>query len=194
MGDAGRAGITFMQAATRTPPPGGEGFPRLCRRGREPRRFFPSPLRGEGAPAGADEGGAAAPTPAPPRSPGLPSSVSASRIHLLPRGAKGGAPRRSRDAAVEPPSPLGGEGPAGDEGASRGAALIRHGFAVPPSPLRGEGVPSPFLSRDAPHAPDFMIRALSRFQSRVFSVSRLSCSFLPLPRPSSTLARPRSLK
>ncbi len=59
---------------------------------------FLLPSGGEGAPAGADEGGAAAPTPAPPRSPGLPSSVSASPIHLLPRGEKGGAPRRSRDA------------------------------------------------------------------------------------------------
>src|SRR5690606_15140319 len=37
-------------------------------------------------------------------------------------------------------------------------------------------------------------RAFSRSQVRCFSVSRLSCSFLPRARPSSTLARPRSLK
>ena len=37
-------------------------------------------------------------------------------------------------------------------------------------------------------------RAFSRFQVRSFSVSRLSCSFLPRPSPSSTFARPRSLK
>src|SRR6195256_3110896 len=39
-----------------------------------------------------------------------------------------------------------------------------------------------------------MIRPFWRSQSRFFSVSRLSCSFLPLPRPSSTLAMPRALK
>jgi hypothetical protein len=77
-----------------------------------------------------------------------------------------------------------------------------------PSP-RGGGVFAPFVVRqrnraatfsregtreDALQAPAFMMRALSRFQSRFFSVSRLSCSFLPRPSPSSTLARPLSLK
>ena len=37
-------------------------------------------------------------------------------------------------------------------------------------------------------------RPFSRPQSRFFSVSRLSCSFLPLATASSSLARPRSLK
>ena len=39
-----------------------------------------------------------------------------------------------------------------------------------------------------------MIRALSRCQSRCFSLARLSYAFLPRARPSSTLATPRSLK
>src|SRR3990170_7890471 len=39
-----------------------------------------------------------------------------------------------------------------------------------------------------------MRRPFWRSQSRFFSVSRLSCSFLPLARPSSTLAIPRALK
>src|SRR6267143_5384275 len=37
-------------------------------------------------------------------------------------------------------------------------------------------------------------RPFSRDQSRFFSLSRLSCSFLPLATASSSLARPRSLK
>src|SRR5436853_7896624 len=37
-------------------------------------------------------------------------------------------------------------------------------------------------------------RPFSRDQSRFFSLSRLSCSFLPLAIASSSLARPRSLK
>src|SRR5215207_7022526 len=48
---------------------------------------------------------------------------------------------------------------------------------------------------DGLHQPFSRIkRARSRSQERCFSVSRLSCSFLPRPRPSSTFARPRSLK
>src|SRR5271154_228611 len=37
-------------------------------------------------------------------------------------------------------------------------------------------------------------RPFSRPQSRFFSLSRLSCSFLPFATASSSLARPRSLK
>ena len=36
-------------------------------------------------------------------------------------------------------------------------------------------------------------RALSRCQSRFAELSRLSCSFLPLARPSRSFARPRAL-
>jgi len=42
----------------------------------------------------------------------------------------------------------------------------------------------------APHPLLFRRRDFSRFQSRAFSVSRLSCNFLPLPSASSILARP----
>jgi len=50
------------------------------------------------------------------------------------------------------------------------------------------------LGHPAPHPFSRMSRPFWRSQSRFFSVSRLSCSFLPLPRPSSTLAMPRALK
>jgi hypothetical protein len=51
--------------------------------------------------------------------------------------------------------------------------------------IRGASIAQP-LSR--------ISRDLSRFQSRAFSVSRLSWSFLPLPRAMAILARPLSLK
>ena len=49
-------------------------------------------------------------------------------------------------------------------------------------------------TRPASQPPDFSRRPFSRAQSRAFSVSRLSCSFLPRARASSSLARPCSLK
>ena len=50
-------------------------------------------------------------------------------------------------------------------------------------------------TQDTGHQPLSRIRrAFSRFQSRFFSVSRLSCSFLPCARASFSLAMPRRLK
>ncbi len=45
-----------------------------------------------------------------------------------------------------------------------------------------------------PHRRSRMSRDLSRFQSRAFSLSRLSCSFLPRPSAMAILARPFALK